>query len=103
MKSVYGLMTNTGNGDEFLYDLGVWETEDAAAAYLKEEMPYSTGIWVGSITINDALPDDLDEDGDDMTTCSLCGVEYNEADVHLIDDQDVCIYCEPAYKENMPG
>ena len=103
MKIVYGLMTDTGNGNEFLYDLGLWETEEAAAKYLNNEMPNSTGIWVEAIVVNDALPNDLDDDTDEMAICSQCGVEYNKADLTTINDEEVCIYCEPAVRQNMPG
>ncbi|MDP4164044.1 MAG: hypothetical protein Q8906_02880 [Bacillota bacterium] len=103
MKSIYGLMTDIGNGNELMYDLGLWETEEAAGAYLKQELGHASGIWVEALVINDALSDNLDLDGDEMALCSQCGIEYNEADIIIIDDQDVCINCEPAFKENMPG
>lgn len=96
-------MTNAGSGNEFLYDLGVWETEEEAGNYLRNEMPYSSGIWVEALTVNDALPEALEIDGDEMVECSMCQIEYNHADIIEIDDVNVCINCEPAYRENIPG
>jgi hypothetical protein len=103
MKTVYGLMTDGGSGNEFLYDLGVWESEDEADRYLKDELSHLSGIWIEAITVNDAVPLSLEADGDEMETCDLCQVEYNEADIIVIDDVKVCINCEPAFRNNRQG
>lgn len=103
MKSVYGLMTNAGNGNEFLYDLGVWETEEEAGDFLKNELPHSSGIWIEALKVNDATPESLVIDSDEMQECSMCQIEYNRADIIEIEDVSVCINCEPAYRENIPG
>ncbi|RHW38028.1 hypothetical protein D1B31_14695 [Neobacillus notoginsengisoli] len=103
MKIVYGLMTNTGNGNEFLYDLGVWETEESANDYLVNKLPHSTGIWVEQIEINDPSPEDLMPLTEKMLECSQCGVSYSPEDIHIIDGVDVCLDCEPAFKQNKIG
>ncbi|WP_409275990.1 hypothetical protein V1499_10330 [Neobacillus sp. SCS-31] len=103
MKIVYGLMTNTGSGNEFLYDLGVWETEEAASDYLANKLPHSTGIWVEKIEINDASPEQFIPITEKMIECSQCGIEYSPEDIHVIDGMEVCLDCEPALNENLTG
>lgn len=37
---------------------------------------------------------------DEIATCSVCGRDFHERDINLVDyDDDVCIVCEPHYKE----
>lgn len=102
MKMVYGLMINSGDADEMLWDHGVWETEEAANEYIQNEMSNISGVWVGELKVNDPIPEAADDTDEEMVECSLCGIEYNNEDVNTEDyDQAVCIYCEPGYKENM--
>ncbi|CAM4005608.1 hypothetical protein [Mesobacillus thioparans] len=102
MTKVYGLMVNTGDADEMLWDHGVWETEEAANEYIENEMSAISGIWVGELKVNDAIPEAAEELEADMVECNLCGIEYNPEDVNTEDyDVAVCLYCEPGYKENM--
>ncbi|RDU38781.1 hypothetical protein DRW41_04265 [Neobacillus piezotolerans] len=103
MKIVYGLMTDTGSGNEFLYDLGVWETEESANEYLANKLPHSTGIWVEKIEINDASPEQLIPITEKMIECSQCGIEYSPEDIHVIEGLEVCLDCEPAFKQNLTG
>lgn len=102
MKVVYGLMTNSGDADEMLWDHGVWETEEAANEYIKNEMSNISGVWVGELKVNDPIPEAAEEPADEMVECELCGIEYNREDVNSEDyDEVVCFNCEPGYKENM--
>ncbi|OCA81518.1 hypothetical protein A8F94_21825 [Bacillus sp. FJAT-27225] len=103
MKIVYGLMTNTGSGNELLHDLGVWETEEAASEYLEHKLPHSTGIWVEKIEINDASTEQFIPLTDEMIECSQCGIEYSADDIVIIEDMEVCRECEPAFRQNMTG
>lgn len=42
------------------------------------------------------------EDDFEVVTCSICGIDYDEGKVNLVDyDDDVCIHCEPKYKEEL--
>lgn len=37
---------------------------------------------------------------DEIATCAVCSLDYHENDVNMVDHSiDVCIYCEPEYKE----
>jgi hypothetical protein len=102
MKTVYCLMINSGSADEMLWDHGVWETEEAAKLYIETEMSNISGIWVGELKVNDSISEAAADAGDEMVECSLCGIEYNAEDVNVTDyDENVCINCEPGYKENM--
>lgn len=55
MKVVYGLMINSGDADEMLWDHGVWETEEAANEYIEKEMSSINGVWVGELKVNDSI------------------------------------------------
>ncbi|WP_210365163.1 hypothetical protein [Bacillus sp. REN3] len=102
MKTVYGLMINSGDANEMLWDHGVWETEEAAALYIKNELSNISGIWVGDLKVNDSIPEAAEDYGEEMVECSLCGIEYNGEDVNTTDyEENVCINCEPGYKETM--
>ncbi|RSD26318.1 hypothetical protein EJA10_15265 [Mesobacillus subterraneus] len=102
MKVVYGLMINSGDADEMLWDHGVWETEEAAKEYIENEMSSVTGIWVGELKVNDSIPEAAEDPSEVMIECDLCAVEYNREDVNTDDyDERVCINCEPGYKETM--
>jgi hypothetical protein len=102
MKTVYGLMINSGSADEMLWDHGVWETEEAANLYIETEMSNITGIWAAELKVNDSIPDAAEFSSDEMVECSQCGINYNGEDVNTIDyDDPVCINCEPGYKETM--
>ncbi|PLR98795.1 hypothetical protein [Bacillus sp. T33-2] len=102
MKKVYGLMINSGTANEMLWDMGVWETEEAAKTFLEQEMSNVNGIWIEGLTVNDAIPGAAEDESDEMVICSLCGIVYNEADVNTDDyDEDVCIYCEPEYRKSI--
>lgn len=101
-KVVYGLLINSGDADEMLWDHGVWETEEAANEYIEKEMSAISGIWVGELRVNDAIPEAAEYEEEEMVECALCGIEYNPEDVNTDDyDEAVCINCEPGYKENM--
>ncbi|GAM15855.1 hypothetical protein [Mesobacillus selenatarsenatis] len=101
-KIVYGLMINSGDADEMLWDHGVWETEEAANEYIESEMSTISGVWAGELKVNDSIPDAAEYDEEEMIECPLCGIEYNPEDVNTADyDEAVCINCEPGYKENM--
>ncbi|MCM3707228.1 MULTISPECIES: hypothetical protein [Cytobacillus] len=102
MKVVYGLMTQNGDAQELLWDLGFWESEESAKEYLKAEMASSRGITVEPININDAIPIHLEElEEESMVSCSLCGIEYNREDVNMTDyNENVCVNCEPEYRDN---
>lgn len=102
MNIVYGLMINSGDADEMLWDHGVWETEEAAKRFIETEMSAISGVWVGEIKVNDGIPEAAGYVEDDMVECALCAIEYNPEDVNTDDyDEAVCINCEPVYKENM--
>jgi hypothetical protein len=102
MKTVYGLMINSGSAEEMLWDHGVWETEEAAKLYIETEMSNISGIWIGELKVNDSITEAADDAGDEMVECAMCGIEYNGEDVNSTDyDEPVCINCEPGYKENM--
>jgi hypothetical protein len=101
-KVVYGLMINSGDADEMLWDHGVWETVEAANEYIENEMSSISGIWAGELKVNDSIPDAAEYHEEEMVECPLCGIEYNPEDVNTDDyDEAVCINCEPGYKENM--
>jgi hypothetical protein len=102
MKIVYGLMAQNGDAQELLWDLGFWESEESARAYLNTEMANTRGITVEPIRINDPIPISPEEiEEDEMVACSLCGIDYNREDVNMTDyDENVCVNCEPEYKEN---
>ncbi|CAM3737474.1 hypothetical protein [Mesobacillus zeae] len=101
MSKVYGLMINSGGADEMLWDQGVWETYEAALEYADTEMGHITGIWVGELKVNDSISEAAVTE-DDMVTCSLCGIEYNEADVNTEDyETPICINCEPEYRQSI--
>ena len=101
MKKVYALMITNGDADEMLWDKGVWETEEGAKDFLDREMKRISGIWVGELTVNDPIPEAASQEGEDMVSCDLCGIEYNPADVNTVDyNQAVCINCEPEYAAN---
>lgn len=102
MKSVYGLMVNSGDAAEMLWDHGVWETEEAANLYIKNEMSNLSGIWAEEINVNDPIPEAAEETGEEMVECTLCGIKYNGEDVNTEDyEEKVCINCEPGYKETI--
>ncbi|PLR80806.1 hypothetical protein CVD25_08070 [Bacillus canaveralius] len=100
MRKVYGLMTNPGDGNELLWDFGVWETADEAQRYLQNELKHTTGIWVEEIKFHSPTPEFAEHYEEEMVECSFCGIEYNEADTTLIDnDEYICVNCEPEYKK----
>ncbi|MGD6841539.1 hypothetical protein ACQCVH_03375 [Bacillus infantis] len=103
MKTVYGLMTQDGSANELLWDLGFWETEEAAQEYLRTNLPLSKGIWVEVININDPIPESAEEfEEDKMVACSFCDIEYNAADILIADvNVHICVYCQPAYKAQL--
>lgn len=102
MKTVFGLMINSGSANEMLWDHGVWETEEAANLYIESEMSNISGIWAAELNVNDAIPEAVEDASDEMIECSQCGIEYNKEDVNMVDyDDPICINCEPGYKENM--
>ncbi|MBT2708751.1 hypothetical protein [Bacillus sp. ISL-47] len=102
MKVVYGLMTQNGDAQELLWDLGFWESEESAREYLSTEMSNTRGITVEPININDPIPVSPEEiEENEMVACSLCGIQYNREDVNMTDyDENVCVNCEPEYREN---
>jgi hypothetical protein len=98
MKKVYGLMVQSGDANEMLWDRGVWETEEAAKEYLESEMRNISGIWITELNVNDSISIAAEADGEEMVTCDLCGIKYNAADVNVSKyDDSVCINCEPGY------
>jgi uncharacterized Zn-finger protein len=103
MKTVYGLMTQDGSVNELLWDLGFWETEEAANEYLKTNLPLSKGIWVELIKVNDPIPETVEAfEEDKMVACSFCDIEYNAADILIADvNVNICVYCQPAYKAQL--
>ncbi|AGX03357.1 MULTISPECIES: hypothetical protein [Bacillaceae] len=103
MKTVYGLMTQDGSANELLWDLGFWETEEAANEYLKTNLPLSKGIWVELIKVNDPIPETVEAfEEDKMVACSFCDIEYNAADILIADvNVHICVYCQPAYKAQL--
>lgn len=46
---VYGVMTNTGDGDEFLWRLGVCLTEEDADEKFAEYL--GSGNWIGKVKV----------------------------------------------------
>ncbi|WP_071459815.1 hypothetical protein [Bacillus massilinigeriensis] len=101
MKTVYGLFIDTGSAEEMFWDRGVWATSEACEAYINQVMGHVTGIRIGELKINDAFPAAADEE-DGMITCSLCGIDYNEADVNVLDyEEPVCVNCEPEYRQSL--
>ncbi|QDS35234.1 hypothetical protein [Brevibacillus brevis] len=43
-------------------------------------------------------------EADEIATCTVCGGDYHERDVNLIDyEDDVCIVCEPKFKATPPA
>ncbi|WP_174733092.1 hypothetical protein [Mesobacillus harenae] len=102
MKTVYGLMINAGSATEMLWDLGVWETEEAAKDYLENELKNVGGTWVGELKVNDSITQAV-QVGDEMVACTLCGIMYNEADVNKDEYEGtvICINCEPEYRASL--